>query len=85
MLNSCKGKSLKNYCDSICSAKDIKETFDIIKISIEKQDFKWIDEYDYLLNKIKKLKHQGYNVKTLEKVFRKYERRIFEPFSNENN
>lgn len=85
MLNSCNKKSLKNYRDSICSAKDIKETFDIIKISIEKQDFKWIDEYNYLLNTIKKLKHQGYNVGTLEKVFRKYEKETFEPFGNENN
>lgn len=70
-------KLLNQYRDRICTTKDIKHTFKDIQTAKANHNNVWLDEYNYLLLTIKRLKKRGCNVKKLEQTFNKCEAKLF--------
>lgn len=67
---------LNQYRDRVCTTKDIKHTFKDIQAAKANNNSVWLDEYNYLLLTIKKLKQRGCNVKKLEHTFNKCETKL---------
>lgn len=70
-------KLLNQYRDRICTTKDIKHTFKDIQAAKANHNNVWLDEYNYLLLTIKRLKKRGCNVEKLEQTFNKCEAKLF--------
>ena len=68
---------LNQYRDRVCTTKDIKHTFKDIQAAKANNNSVWLDEYNYLLLTIKRLKKRGCNVEKLEQTFNKCEAKLF--------